>query len=394
MDLDIAIADLEAKRAQFEAQLDSLRRERFGGSQASLEVPHVRDSLVAVEQQLREKQADVKHLQLVAPIDGVVIPSANVPEPHDEDNERLPNWSGSPMDQKNVGAFFKGGVPFCQIGDLRRLQAALVIDQSDIDLVTAGTKDSGSPVAVNVDELPSTNFATYIAEIAKIDLKNTPQGFSHKTGGELQTRTDASGVEHPLSASYQAIAPLDDTSGMLVVGLRGAAKCHRPNGSASAAALGGGSARLSTSACDCGGEAAAFCPPLGPFPPGKSGRFPAASSGNSRGGLITFRSPCLRASLQYGAEHSTSARSFVFLTHISFALGGSTSPAMAIAASSSSRSVSKWSGNIEVCTCPLARPLIQVASRSAWRHQGRLAEVGQSRSVRDFHASRAIARAR
>ncbi len=206
-ELDVAIADLEAKRAQFESQLDSLRRERFGDTQAGLEVPHVRDSLAAVEQQLHDKHADVEHLKLVAPIDGYVIPAANLPEhKEDDDDERLPTWSGNPLEQRNLGAYLKGGVPFCQIGDPQHMQAELVIDQSDIDLVAAGKKEKASSVTVNLDELPGASFSSYVTEISPRSMHETPQELSHKSGGELQTKTTAAGAEQPLTASYQAIA--------------------------------------------------------------------------------------------------------------------------------------------------------------------------------------------
>ena len=54
---------------------------------------------------------------------------APVPQPQTDDNERLPSWWGTPLEKRNVGAFLKPGVPFCQIGDPAKLQAAMVIDQ-------------------------------------------------------------------------------------------------------------------------------------------------------------------------------------------------------------------------------------------------------------------------
>jgi hypothetical protein len=48
---------------------------------------------------------------------------------------------------------------------------------------------------------------------------------SHKTGGDLQTKTDpTTGVEKPLTPSFEALAPLDNDEGLFRVGLRGGAK--------------------------------------------------------------------------------------------------------------------------------------------------------------------------
>ena len=56
-------------------------------------------------------------------------------------------------------------------------------------------------------------------------MRNTPRELSHKTGGDLQTKTDpTTGVEKPLNPSFEALAPLDNDEGLFRVGLRGGAK--------------------------------------------------------------------------------------------------------------------------------------------------------------------------
>jgi len=57
-------------------------------------------------------------------------------------------------------------------------------------------------------------------------MERSPERLSTKSGGELATRTDDSGAEVPMSTSYQANVYLDDTDGLLRVGLRGQAKIH------------------------------------------------------------------------------------------------------------------------------------------------------------------------
>ncbi len=74
-------------------------------------------------------------LELLAPIDGFVIPPMPLPQPQADDNERLPSWWGTPLEKRNLGAYLKAGVPFCQIGDPKKMQANMIIDQADVDLV-------------------------------------------------------------------------------------------------------------------------------------------------------------------------------------------------------------------------------------------------------------------
>ena len=55
-------------------------------------------------------------------------------------DSQLPTWSGSPFDPENLGATLQSGTKLCQIGDPRRLEARLVIDQGDIEFVAPGQR--------------------------------------------------------------------------------------------------------------------------------------------------------------------------------------------------------------------------------------------------------------
>ena len=78
-DLEVSIAELRGRRDQLQSQLDSLMRERFRDTQAGGEVPRVQESLDAIEEQLSKKAGRLAHLQLVAPADGWIIPTPEVP---------------------------------------------------------------------------------------------------------------------------------------------------------------------------------------------------------------------------------------------------------------------------------------------------------------------------
>src|SRR4029077_2077579 len=78
-----------------------------------------------------------------------------------------------------------------------RLEATLVIDQADIDLVRVGQKGE-----IRLDELPGETVEGTIATIGELDLKVAPRELV--IAGDLPTRTDESGLSRPLSASYQA----------------------------------------------------------------------------------------------------------------------------------------------------------------------------------------------
>jgi putative peptide zinc metalloprotease protein len=221
IDLELKISELSSQRDQFQMQLENLRKQRFRDPKAAGTMPQIVESLRTVEGELKEKAIDRQRLQLVAPVAGTVLPPPPIPKREDPEMG-LAKWSGIPLEPEKVGAFFEPGVLFCQVGDPRRLEAILVIDQTDIDFVRDGQK-----VDIKLDNLPHDTLYGEIVEIANADLKISSQRMSAKSGGELATKTDkASGAERPMSTSYQARVPLDDKDGLLLLGLRGRAKVH------------------------------------------------------------------------------------------------------------------------------------------------------------------------
>jgi putative peptide zinc metalloprotease protein len=160
---------------------------------------------------------------------GVVIPAP--PRPSRPEAGRLPTWSGSPLDPKNLGATFAESDLICRVGDPNDLEALLVVDQADIELVEHAMHDDDEPpkVDLQLDAYPGETLTSRIVELAKVDLKVTPASLSSQAGGRLDTKTDPTGVQRPMSTSYQARVPLDDQGdlhGLLCTGLRGRAKVH------------------------------------------------------------------------------------------------------------------------------------------------------------------------
>ena len=192
----------------------------FNDPHAQDEIPATLESLKAAEEQLQKKEADFNRLCLKAPISGTVLPPPLMPRREDPDGQ-LPAWSGTPLEKENLGAFLQENVLFCQIGDPRKLEAVVIIDQADRNLVRPDQL-----VYIKIDELPHDTFTSKIAEIAESELKVCPQRLSNKAGGELATKTDPhTGVERPMSTSYQARVPLDDDTGLMRLGTAR----HRPH---------------------------------------------------------------------------------------------------------------------------------------------------------------------
>lgn len=221
LDLEVSITKLDNARNEIGAQLAVLERERTDYQQARGQIPALREAFQARDRQWREKVEERDRLTLRARASGVVLPPPWTAKQPPNPDGLLPTWDGTPLERKNLGARLDDSVLFCQIGDPRKLEAILVIDQADIEFVQRGQR-----VEIKLDELPDERLVGEVAEVSQSDLKVSSRRMSAKSGGELATKTDPSGAERPLRPSYQARVPIDDPDGLLRLGLRGRGKIH------------------------------------------------------------------------------------------------------------------------------------------------------------------------
>jgi len=224
VDLELDISDVQSKIVQQTARLEILKNDQFvlHSEEAAKELPEVEKRLEALREQLQEKKEDQARLLLVARADGTVMPAPEVPSRPEHEGD-LKKWAGSPLDEKNLGAYLTPPALYCQIGNPLKMEAILYIDQDDIEFVKPE-----QALAIKLDEIPYRTFHSTIAEIGP-EVKFTSRQVSSKGGGELMSKSDESGTERPINTSFQARCDLDlpeNQAGELVQGLRGTAKIH------------------------------------------------------------------------------------------------------------------------------------------------------------------------
>ena len=148
------------------------------------------------------------------------MPPPLLPEPTQAEAQ-LPTWSGSPLEKENLGATMMVGSKLCQIGDPHRLEARLIIDQGDVELIAQGQR-----VDVMLTQAAGYVYVSQIEKVSTENLKVSPAHLSSLQGGELPTKADAGGVPRPLNPVYEAVVPLpeQDQHGLLRLGLVGRAK--------------------------------------------------------------------------------------------------------------------------------------------------------------------------
>ncbi len=193
----------------------------FREPHAASQISQVEEALKTYQSELDKKARDQERLRLVAPMAGTVLPPPAIPR-HEDIDEKLPNWSGTPLEPENVGAYLEAGTLFCQVGDPKRLEAVLIVDQTDRSII-----HDGQSVDIKLEGFPSTTIHGTIAEIAESELKVTPKRLLTRYGGEVPSKTDPqTGIEKPQSTSYQARVPIDDTAGVITLGVRGQARVY------------------------------------------------------------------------------------------------------------------------------------------------------------------------
>jgi putative peptide zinc metalloprotease protein len=130
---------------------------------------------------------------------------------------------GSPevrLHPESVGQWLKPGKPICEVGDPHRLEAHLIIDQSDIHLI-----HTDSTAWIKIYGRAEKTFKSRVTEIAKRSREEVPTELSNMAGGEVASKPDPkTGTARPLTAVYEVIIPIDNPDLNLEPGLRGAAK--------------------------------------------------------------------------------------------------------------------------------------------------------------------------
>ncbi|HKD37383.1 MAG TPA: HlyD family efflux transporter periplasmic adaptor subunit, partial [Pirellulales bacterium] len=206
LDLDMELARLEGDRDRQALHVKNLRGQQGSDPVAAAQIPTAEEALADLETRLAERRRDHKRLTLTAPQDGTVLPPHRQSKP--PAGGELPTWMDTPLDPRNCGAYLETGTVVCLVGDPRRLQATLLIDQSDVDLVRVGQK-----VQIHFDAFVGRSLEGKIASIGELDLKVAPNELV--IAGDLPSRIDENGNPRPVSATYQArveLPPSDDLS--------------------------------------------------------------------------------------------------------------------------------------------------------------------------------------
>jgi putative peptide zinc metalloprotease protein len=163
----------------------------------------------------------LKNLIVRSPISGVVYQPPEKDDKAAKAQEQLPSWAGNPFHSSNAEAYFTEGEQLCLIGPTGSMEAVVVVDQHDRDLVKVGDE-----VEIMYDAAQLESVKGKIISFAETEMKESPSNLAISAGGKLDTKADEYGRNRPISTSYQAKVVLEDPTVPLRPGYRGQAKVH------------------------------------------------------------------------------------------------------------------------------------------------------------------------
>jgi putative peptide zinc metalloprotease protein len=111
--------------------------------------------------QLNQLETKVKELTIRAPGTGVIVaPPARVKIDHDP--SRLPAWSGSPLEVRNLGCWIEPGTVLCSVADPQQLEVLVAIDQADVAQL-----QPGQTVRILLESSPIRVVEGEVAQVAR-----------------------------------------------------------------------------------------------------------------------------------------------------------------------------------------------------------------------------------
>lgn len=150
---------------------------------------------------LSEVEHEIAKLNLVAPADGRVI---GIPHPEH---------------QGRYGKHLETGL-FCEVADPGNLEAHLILDQSDVELI-----GERSTAWVKIYGHSERTYKWHVTEVSNRNREEIPPELTSIAGGEIAAEPDQkTGKAKPLTAMYEVVIPVDNSDHNLQPGLRGFAK--------------------------------------------------------------------------------------------------------------------------------------------------------------------------
>ncbi len=157
--VELSLAEYRGELARKKLHFDQLNTLRALDVRISRQLPTAASELRDVELQLAQYEQRASRLELEAPVAGTVIAPPEVEAKIATD--RLPTWSGSPLDPRNQNCWIEPGTVLCTIGDPHEVVALVVVDERDVAEV-----EKGDPVRILLGSAPVRILTGTVSQVA------------------------------------------------------------------------------------------------------------------------------------------------------------------------------------------------------------------------------------
>ncbi len=220
-DLEIRLAELKGEELVAKVKLENMSFRSREDVALKAQIETQTELLESIQSMLAKTEDEIDRLTVRTKRAGWVIPPPSR-APQDQNDGRLPGWTGTPLHEKNRGATLTSDDVICEIGASNTCEAVLIIEQSDVQLVREGQE-----VDMKLDSRRLETFHGSISEKSNEPIESMSMSMASQTGGAMQTEIDpTTGQVKPRNVSYQARVPLEPLELPLRPGYRGAAKIH------------------------------------------------------------------------------------------------------------------------------------------------------------------------
>ncbi len=182
-------ADLLKTNGEINVQrqhLKGLELRSNNNPEAAAQIPTAKSALADLEQQLAILLRQQDQLTIRAPEDGVVISAPRKMEKQKSDRF-LATWSGRPLDPKNRGCVLERGELLCLIGDASALQARLLVNQDQIELIRPG-----DDVSILFDGASLHSVSGTVKEVSTDQSTDVPRNLTANESLALKRQEDGS----------------------------------------------------------------------------------------------------------------------------------------------------------------------------------------------------------
>lgn len=208
---------LKGERQSLIEQIETRERATKTSVNAAQEIGELQAKLLATIKQIEIDERKLAKLNIGATSSGVIFPP---PEIGGGQGAMSPvAWARTPLDRENLGALLPEQTLVCLIGDPKRMKAVLLVEQSDVQFLTAG-----QGVQLMLDEYRGERLDGAVQNVSRNQLSELPHELSTTHGGPVGGAPTPQGGERPQLTYFEAFVPLNHAPVELTPGFRGVAK--------------------------------------------------------------------------------------------------------------------------------------------------------------------------